>query len=309
MLLSLLLVASVPQTNCLTPFVGSWALTAEGAPYVVLRIVDGKWPGQLGVIQTRVVSGGDLNTVISSGPIMSRPLSSDDCTDTVLKFRYPGTGATPTRMRFVRAADGTLQAELLDIPPEFDSPKFRLIKVDPSVEAESFEGERQRDVLASPADSPEMAAIFIDDQAIRTEAGLRRERGELLDKSFMDRWEKSDIGLLRRTRELLSKGALTTGRDYWRAAFIFQHGGTSSAYLQAHHLANVAMKLGYRDAAWIAAASLDRYLLSIGQSQIYGTQYQVGKDGQWARRTIDASILSDEDRSNMNVPKLSVEGR
>jgi hypothetical protein len=58
--------------------------------------------------------------------------------------------------------------------------------------------------------------------------------------------------------------------------------------------------LGRADAGWIAAASLDRYLLSIGQPQIYGTQF--GSNGQ---KSLDPKLIPDAFRRQMNVPALA----
>jgi hypothetical protein len=35
----------------------------------------------------------------------------------------------------------------------------------------------------------------------------------------------------------------------------------------------VALSKGDREARWIAAATLDRYLTTVGKAQIYGTQF------------------------------------
>lgn len=74
-------------------------------------------------------------------------------------------------------------------------------------------------------------------------------------------------------RTLLASGGITSGQDFYDAAFIFQHGETADDYLFAHVLAMDAVVKGYDTAKWIAAATLDRYLQIIHQPQIFGTQY------------------------------------
>lgn len=54
------------------------------------------------------------------------------------------------------------------------------------------------------------------------------------------------------------------------------------------------MARGRRDAAWIAAATLDRYLQSIGQKQVYGTQYRTPHDGPTTQEPYDRALISDE---------------
>jgi hypothetical protein len=66
----------------------------------------------------------------------------------------------------------------------------------------------------------------------------------------------------------------------------------------------VAMKLGHEEAPWIAAASLDRYLVSIGQPQIYGTQSSVAQN-EGAPLTSDSRIISNRERAQLDVPPTS----
>lgn len=76
-----------------------------------------------------------------------------------------------------------------------------------------------------------------------------------------------------KVKALLAAGELKTGEDFHEAAFIFQHGDDSEHYLFAHVLAMEAVLKGSNEAKWIEAATLDRYLQSIKQPQVFGTQY------------------------------------
>ena len=75
----------------------------------------------------------------------------------------------------------------------------------------------------------------------------------------------------RLVREMLDRGVLKTGEDFKDASFIFQHGDTPQDYLLAHILAVAAISKGDASARWIAAATVDRYLQSINQPQVFGT--------------------------------------
>jgi len=68
-----------------------------------------------------------------------------------------------------------------------------------------------------------------------------------------------------KVKALLAAGELKTGEDFQEAAFIFQHGNNTDDCLFAHILAMEAMLKGSDEAKWIEAATLDRYLQSIGQ--------------------------------------------
>lgn len=104
-----------------------------------------------------------------------------------------------------------------------------------------------------------------------------------------------------RTKVLFDAGALASGEDYFHAAFIFQHGDDPSSYLLAHVLATTAVARGRRDAAWIAAATLDRYLQAIGQKQVYGTQYKTPHDGPTTQEPYDRTLISDDLRKVVGV--------
>lgn len=121
----------------------------------------------------------------------------------------------------------------------------------------------------APANSKEIHQLYLDDQS---------DRGVLLEGAKKkavtpDDVTANDSARRKRTHRLLEQGALQTGADFHDAAFIFQHGDQPEDYLLAHVLAMAAVAKGEPRGRWIAAATLDRYLHSIGQPQIFGTQY------------------------------------
>jgi len=142
------------------------------------------------------------------------------------------------------------------------------------------------------ADNPEMKAIFDADQN-------DRQTPTMDGRSIV----AADTKRQARTRELLAQKMLHTGQDFWEAAFVFQHGDTPDSYLLAHVLAMVATTKGKRDAIWIASATLDRYLMKIGQKQILGTQFirpDLTKD--WTQEPYDRELVSDALRGELHVP-------
>jgi hypothetical protein len=141
----------------------------------------------------------------------------------------------------------------------------------------------------------EMKRIFEEDQRVR-QPDLK------LDLATV---RKSDAERRQATMKLLNEGALHTGEDFTWAAFLFQHGDTSNDYLLAHTLAMIAVKKGYGDALWIATATLDRYLQSIKQPQIYGTQFLIPKDLPTTQEPYDRTLISDALRSQLGVQSLS----
>ena len=149
---------------------------------------------------------------------------------------------------------------------------------------------------AAPSNA-EMKRIFEEDQKVR-------QPGSKIDWSFVN---KSDAERRQATLKLLSAGALHTGEDFTWAAFLFQHGSTPNDYLLAHTLAMIAVKKGYGDALWIATATLDRYLQSIKQPQIYGTQFLTPRDLPTTQDPYDRTLISDSLRRQLGVPSLSAQ--
>ena len=142
--------------------------------------------------------------------------------------------------------------------------------------------------------STEMAAIFEADQADR--------HGPSIDWS---RVGPRDEARRTQTRALLEKGALNSGLDFERAAFIFQHGDRPGDYLLAHTLASIAVARGRPAALWIAAATLDRYLQHLGQPQIYGTQFTIPNGGSATQEPYDHVLIPDSLRKALAVPTLA----
>ena len=68
----------------------------------------------------------------------------------------------------------------------------------------------------------------------------------------------------------------------------------------------VAVGKGQRQALWTAAATLDRYLVRIGQKQIYGTQFSrlQQESAPWTQEPYDRDLISDALRSEFHVPSL-----
>ena len=118
-----------------------------------------------------------------------------------------------------------------------------------------------------------------------------------------------DAGHRKRVRDLLAAGALTSGKDFEKAAYVFQHGDTSDDFLLAHILAMVAVKKGNGDAIWIAAATLDRYLNKIGKAQVLGTQFHFENDSPWTQEPYDRALISDALRRALNVPIMAEQAK
>jgi len=146
--------------------------------------------------------------------------------------------------------------------------------------------------------SPDMQQLFESDQKPRQNwASLSPAERRATDDQDAERRQQ--------TRKLLSDGGLHTAEDFKRAAFVFQHGNTPDDFLLAHTLAMVAVADGDADALWIASATFDRYLHTIGKPQVYGTQFTFTADNSATQEPYDSELISDALRRQLGVPSLA----
>jgi hypothetical protein len=105
-------------------------------------------------------------------------------------------------------------------------------------------------------------------------------------------------------RQMLDEGLLRAADDYYYAAMVFQHGEAPEDYLLAHAMAMAAQAAGRPDAAWIAAATLDRFLHKVDRAQIFGTQYVGGTGEPTTQGKFDTALIPDSLRRALGVPTL-----
>jgi hypothetical protein len=120
-------------------------------------------------------------------------------------------------------------------------------------------------------------------------------------------WEKispRDQSRRQRVHEILAAGGLKTAQDFHDAAYIYQHGEDASDFLFAHILGMMAVQKGDRSSLWISAATLDRYLKSVQQSQVFGTQYNSINNGPYTQDPYNRILIPDALRLAFCVPDL-----
>ena len=143
--------------------------------------------------------------------------------------------------------------------------------------------------------------LFVADQADRNDHPAY-DTAEYWQLRERDAWRRQ------RVNELIVQGLLTAPDDYFHAALIFQHGETLQDIWQAHELAQKAAAMvatramSYKDSRWLAAATLDRWLMYQGKPQKYGTQF-VPDGKRWRLWDIDPST-TDAERAANHVPSL-----
>lgn len=144
----------------------------------------------------------------------------------------------------------------------------------------------------APQDNPALAELYRQDQDDR--------RGVVIWTAEMD---ARDAQRRRMVRGLLAGGHARTAADHYHAAMVLQHGDGPDDFQRAHELARTAERMGSEPARWLSAATLDRWLLSQGQPQRYGTQFtDVG--GTWYLDRMDTLAVSDAERRRAGTRTL-----
>ena len=149
-------------------------------------------------------------------------------------------------------------------------------------------------LLSSPLfaqSNPELDRIYDQDQKDRV-------NWQSLTPADRDALIQKDAARRKRVGELVRSGALKSAEDYEHAAFVFQHGEESADFLMAHVLAMTASAIEPQRGAWIATATLDRYLVNIGKAQVFGTQLD-------SRIRFDKDFIPDAVRAANCVPSVA----
>lgn len=137
-----------------------------------------------------------------------------------------------------------------------------------------------------PEDNAKLTELYKVDQASR--------QGGAIDWAKLNR---EDEARRIEVHRMLDAGEVRTGTDYYHAAMIYQHGQTPDEYLLAHVLAMDAVARGSSEGKWLSAATLDRYLRSIWQPQVFGTQFQTRPGQQMQQQAMYPSLASDSMRA------------
>lgn len=144
--------------------------------------------------------------------------------------------------------------------------------------------------------SSELQSLFDADQADRTSL-----RGNWDNQEFIQRMGDNDRLRLERASEIydLSKSEVIslTDSEKVQLAFLFQHSHDTDDYWKAYELAESAGEEG----KWIAAAAEDRWLISKGEKQKWGTQF-LGETEQAPMLSDEESGITDEMRIEREIP-------
>jgi len=117
-------------------------------------------------------------------------------------------------------------------------------------------------------------------------------------------FKKRDSQRRKLVKQMMNKGKIKTGKDYYIAALIFHHGPCIAHAKKAIFYAEKSISIGYRKAKWLYAASVDRFLTKQNKKQKFGTQFfKKTPNGDWILLPVD-SKTTDKERAKFDVPTL-----
>ncbi|MDQ2832791.1 MAG: hypothetical protein M3Y50_03425 [Acidobacteriota bacterium] len=148
---------------------------------------------------------------------------------------------------------------------------------------------------AVQSDNTDLTHLFDEDQRVRQPKPLGPDEPKIT---------RTDADRLALVKQMLANEQLHTSADYFHAALVLQHSRSSADYLIAHTLAVLCATDHNATCLWLSAATLDRYLQSINQPQIYGTQYLHFNQPSVTQQPYAANVISDSIRSKLGVPTL-----
>jgi len=295
LLLSIVLVSGMEGQNS-ADFAGDWVLKIGSRTFLILSLVQasestGPLAGSLARLQ-HLSSSNDESFSGIKGPVIHYVIVRSAIGGNCLSFTVQNPGDKNDQDNFQLCITGQGRGTLKIDVPNFEPWPVTKEKTPLSISTD-WDSSRTYYLDDSDVSNSEMQRIFDEDQKDR-QPGIAK-----IDWSVVS---KADTAHREVTAKLLADGKLHTGEDFERAAFVFQHGEKPADYLLAHTLAMVAVSRGQGSAIWIAAATLDRYLQSIHQPQIYGTQFLTKKNEPTTQEPYDRRLIPDALRRSLGVP-------
>ncbi|RZS93580.1 hypothetical protein [Aquimarina brevivitae] len=149
---------------------------------------------------------------------------------------------------------------------------------------------------------------YNDEQEIMTAGVKKIFESDQNDRKSELRWSrlsKRDELRKKRANQLIDSGLVESAKEHQMVAYVFQHGNDSNDYAKAVSLMKKAIELDSTINKRLYAAATDRYLLSTGKPQIYGTQYSKTKFKPWIMKNYDTTKVSDKERIEFGVGTLA----
>jgi hypothetical protein len=161
-----------------------------------------------------------------------------------------------------------------------------------------------------------VSSCFVSTVTLGQTPLLRQLAKEDMDSRTGKSVGRTDEERIKIVLNLIAKGALKGPEDQFDAALVLQHTGmdfcgkrlvskSADNYLIAHYLFISAYEGGYKDALYLIAASIDRYLSMTEGYQKYGTNREFDQvTGKEELVLIDRKT-TDSERAKYGVPPLA----
>jgi len=156
----------------------------------------------------------------------------------------------------------------------------------------------------------DLLKLYEEDQAARTHLQSLPEHE--VRKFITEVMLPADKIRLAQVEEKLNMSETLSSREYLAAAVIMQHGSEPAHYKKAMELSQKAVALdpANKDASWLSCAAEDRYLMKIGQPQVWGTQLdrKMNNTGTYEIHYLDnfdKTARTDEQRKKCGIPSLA----
>ena len=126
--------------------------------------------------------------------------------------------------------------------------------------------------VACKEDKPRLELRAKELQSIVTEDQAERRNFANMTNAQMVMMAKNDETRRMRIGEIFGEGCFTTAQDYAAAALVYQHGTTPDHFFQTYIWSKRAVELGDKHQARLMALGIDRYLVNVGQKQLFASQ-------------------------------------
>lgn len=131
----------------------------------------------------------------------------------------------------------------------------------------------------------------------------KKEREEYINRQTSDK--EIEINTKERIKKLHILLKDIDESEIWNChyvAYLLQHSDDIKDYKLGHEYAAKAVKMGSNVTKWLYAVTLDRWLVSQGKKQKFGTQFKQ-ENGEWKLCPYDENV-TDEEKEEYGVPSI-----
>lgn len=141
--------------------------------------------------------------------------------------------------------------------------------------------------------SKELQKIYQGDQDDRKEIETHLDRP--WPKEFVEKMSANDAKRRRQVAKIFADGCFKSSADYAAAAMVYQHGIVPDHFFQTFIWSKRAVELGDNSQKHLMALGIDRYLMNIGQKQLFGSQAKKLKSDDlcWCLWPVESTFSSD----------------